>query len=124
MPYATSWDEQPEVEGLPNNFRVAVAGRKMGVNRIRWVHPTSLPEHSHPEHEQANVMIAGRIEMTIGGEKMILSAGDVAIVPEGVPHSGRSLEGEAVYIEVFSPLRVENLIGALGAPALPLVTDG
>jgi quercetin dioxygenase-like cupin family protein len=124
MPYATSWDEQPEVEGLPNNFRVAVAGRKMGVNRIRWVHPTTLPEHSHPEHEQANVVLEGRIEMTIGGETLILSAGDVVIVPEGIPHSGRSLEGEAVYIEVFSPLRVENLIGALGAPALPPGADG
>lgn len=119
MAYATSWDLQPEVEGLPNNFRTAVAGREMGLNRIRWVHPTVLPEHAHPEHEQANVVIEGRIEMTIGGETMVLSAGDVAIVPKGVPHSGRSLEGEAVFIEVFSPLRVENLIGALGAPSLP-----
>jgi quercetin dioxygenase-like cupin family protein len=119
MGYSTSWDAQPEVEGLPNNFRVAVAGRQMGLNRIRWVHPTVLPEHAHPEHEQANVVLDGRIEMTIGGETMVLAAGDVAIVPKGVPHSGRSVEGHAVFLEVFSPLRVENLVGALGAPALP-----
>jgi quercetin dioxygenase-like cupin family protein len=119
MAYATSWDDQPEVEGLPNNFRVAVAGAQMGLNRIRWVHPTVLPEHSHPDHEQANVVIQGSIEVTIGGETMVLSEGDVAVVPKGTPHSGRSIEGEAVYIEVFAPLRIENLIGALGAPSLP-----
>ncbi len=119
MAYATSWDAQPEVEVQPNNFRVAVAGREMGLNRIRWVHPMSLPEHSHPEHEQANVMLEGTIEMTIGGETIELSAGDVAVVPKGTPHSGRSLEGESVYLEIFSPLRVENLIGVLGAPVLP-----
>ncbi|MGX6446838.1 cupin domain-containing protein [Patulibacter sp. S7RM1-6] len=124
MAYATSWDEQPEVEGLPNNFRVAVAGAQMGLNRIRWVHPTVLPEHAHPDHEQANVVIQGKIELTIGGETMVLSAGDVAVVPKGTPHSGRSLEGEAVYIEVFAPLRIENLIGALGAPSLPPAADG
>jgi len=119
MGYATSWDAQPEVEGLPNNFRVAVAGRQMGLNRIRWVHPTVLPEHAHPEHEQANVVLEGRIELTIGGETIVLAPGDVAIVPKGVPHSGRTLEGEATFLEVFSPLRIENLVGALGAPSLP-----
>jgi mannose-6-phosphate isomerase-like protein (cupin superfamily) len=119
MAYATSWDAQHEVEVQPNNFRVAVAGREMGLNRIRWVHPMSLPEHSHPEHEQANVIIEGTIEMTIGGETIVLAAGDVAVVPKGTPHSGRSVEGEAVYLEIFSPLRVENLIGVLGAPVLP-----
>nr|WP_246851876.1 cupin domain-containing protein [Patulibacter sp. SYSU D01012] len=95
----------------------------MGLNRIRWVHPTVLPEHEHPEHEQANVVIQGRIELTVGGETFELGVGDVAVVPRGVPHSGRSLEGEAVFLEVFSPLRIENLIGALGAPSLPPAED-
>lgn len=117
--YKTSFDEVPEVEGLPNNFRAAVAGKEMGINRIRWVHPTVLPEHSHPDEEQANVVVSGRIELTIGGETVVLEPGDVAIVPRGTPHSGRSIEGEAVFIEIFSPLRVENLVGYLGAPGLP-----
>jgi quercetin dioxygenase-like cupin family protein len=117
--YATTWDELPEVEGLPNNFRVAVAGLEMGVNRIRWVHPTVLPEHRHPEHEQAVIVTRGRIEMTIGGETLELREGSVAIIPRDTPHSGRSIEGEAHFIEVFSPLRVQNLVGYLGEPSLP-----
>jgi mannose-6-phosphate isomerase-like protein (cupin superfamily) len=119
MAYATSWHALPEVEVQPNNFRVAVAGREMGLNRIRWVHPMTLPQHTHPEHEQANVILTGRIEMTIGAETMELGPGDIAIVPRGTAHSGRSLAGDAVYLEVFSPLRIENLIGALGGPVLP-----
>ena len=121
MAYATSFDALPEVEVQPGNFRVAVAGREMGINRIRWVHPMRLPEHSHPEHEQANIILQGRIAMTIGGEALELGPGDVAVVPKGTPHSGHTLEGEAVYLEIFSPLRVENLVGALGAPVLPPV---
>lgn len=119
MAYSTAWNDQPEVEGLPNNFRVAVAGEQMGLNRIRWIHPTVLPEHLHEEHEQANVVIQGSIELTIGGDTLILREGDVAIVPKNTPHSGRSIEGEAIFIEVFAPLRIQNLIGALGAPSLP-----
>jgi hypothetical protein len=97
MAYATSWHALPEVEVQPNNFRVAVAGREMGLNRIRWVHPMTLPQHTHPEHEQANVILTGRIEMTIGAETMELGPGDIAIVPRGTAHSGRSLAGDAVY---------------------------
>lgn len=114
--YATSWDDLPETEGLPNNFRAAVAGREMGVNRIRWVHPTVLPEHVHDDAEQSIMMLEGTIEFTIDGTRMELSAGDVAVVPRGALHSGRSIAGEAVFIEVFAPVRYENLFGFLGEP--------
>lgn len=118
--YACSWDSLPEVEGLPNNFRTAVAGREMGVNKIRWVHPTELPPHVHDDAEQSIMMLSGRIAFTIDGAEHTLSAGDVAIVPRGAVHGGHSIEGEAVFIEVFAPLRIENLIGFLGGPSMPV----
>lgn len=115
--YAVNWDELPSVEGLKNNFRTAVVGEEMGVNRIRWVHPTVLPPHVHDDAEQAIVMVEGEIEFTIGGDKLSLRGGDVAMVPRGVEHSGRSIAGEAVFIEIFAPRRVENLLGFLGEPS-------
>jgi mannose-6-phosphate isomerase-like protein (cupin superfamily) len=117
--FATSWASLPEREVLPNNFRTAVAGREMGVNRIRWVHPTELPPHVHDDAEQCIVLTSGRIAFTIGGHTMELGVGDVAVVPRGIVHSGRSLEGEATFVEVFAPLRIDNLLGFLGGSSMP-----
>lgn len=117
--FAAAWSSFPEREVLPNNFRTAVAGREMGLNRIRWVHPTELPMHTHPDAEQAIVMTSGRIALSIGEQEMELSAGDVAVIPRSVEHGGRSIEGEATFIEVFAPLRIENLHGFLGGASMP-----
>lgn len=113
--FTCSWSSLPETEGIPNNFRRAIAGREMSVNRIRWVHPTELPPHVHDDAEQAIVMLSGRIAFTIADEDRILSEGEVAIVPRGAVHGGRSIEGEAAFIEVFSPMKADLLPGFLGA---------
>lgn len=121
--HACSWSEVPKVEGLPNNFRQAVAGRELSVNRIRWVHPTVLPAHVHDDAEQAIVMLEGSIEFTIDGTEMTLSAGDVAFVSRGLVHSGRSIAGEAVFIEAFAPLKVDLLPGFLGSAPRTMTQD-
>jgi quercetin dioxygenase-like cupin family protein len=117
--YWASWSDLPEREVLPGNFRTAVTGREMSLNRIRWVHPTTLPSHTHPDAEQAMVVTSGRIAMTVGGEETVLAAGEVLVIPRGVEHSGHSVEGEATFIEVFAPSRVDNLVGFLGGPSMP-----
>jgi len=112
--YSLNWSQVPETENLPNNFRIAMAGKEMGINRIRWVHPTVLPEHVHDDAEQAVIVLEGIIQLTIGSESLSLGAGDVAVIPRGTPHSGESIVGEAIFVEVFAPLRLENLLGFLG----------
>ena len=112
--YVINWNQVPETENLPNNFRTALAGKEMGINRIRWEHPTALPPHVHDDAEQCVIVTEGAISFTIGGETSTLGVGDVAVVPRGVLHSGESIAGEAVFIEVFTPLRIENLLGFLG----------
>jgi len=114
-----SWDELPEREVLPGNFRTAVIGKEMGINRIRWVHPTVLPAHTHPDAEQAMIVTSGRIAFTVAADETVLEAGDVVVIPRGVLHSGRSIEGEATFIEVFAPARVENVVGFLGGSSMP-----
>lgn len=115
MKLQANWSELPEQVNAPNNFRRAVLGREMGVNLIRWVHPTTLPNHSHNDAEQAVVMVKGTIRLTVGGEAMVLADGDVVIIPRGIEHSGESIQGEAEFIEVFAPGRAENLPGFLGS---------
>jgi quercetin dioxygenase-like cupin family protein len=65
------------------------------------------------------MVLSGSIAFTIDGTDLKLGAGDVAIVPRGAVHGGHSLEGEAVFLEVFAPLRIENLVGFLGGPSMP-----
>ena len=117
--YWTSWSDLPEREVLEGNFRTAVTGKEMSLNRIRWVHPTVLPPHTHPDAEQAMVITSGRLSFTVNGETTELAAGDVVVIPRGVVHSGRSIEGEATFIEVFAPARIENLVGFLGGASMP-----
>jgi len=38
----------------------------------------------------------------------------VCVIPAGVPHCFRSVAGEAVFLETFSPGRIQNLVGFLG----------
>ncbi|MFN7118242.1 MAG: cupin domain-containing protein [Saprospiraceae bacterium] len=62
-----------------------------------------LPEHFHV-HEQITNVLEGELELTINGEKRICKAGDCAVIPSNVPHSGRALT-EVWVIDVFSPTR-------------------
>ena len=117
--YSVNWSEIPETENLPNNFRTAVAGKEMGINRIRWVHPTSLPNHTHEDAEQVIMMLEGEIKFTINGEELHLRPGSVTVVPRSAEHSGESISGEAVFLEVFALLRIENLHGFLGGASMP-----
>lgn len=64
---------------------------------------TQLPEHQHP-HEQTSTVLAGRFRFWVAGEERILEAGEVAIIPGGVPHRGEALT-DCRIIDVFAPVR-------------------
>jgi quercetin dioxygenase-like cupin family protein len=112
--YVKRWEDLPEVEAFPGNFRVAMAGVKVGINRIRWEHPTSVPKHHHTDTEQAIIVIEGKMRWTIDDEEVILRPGDVAVIPEGVSHAGVSMGEPASFYEVFAPLRIQYLVGFVG----------
>jgi quercetin dioxygenase-like cupin family protein len=63
----------------------------------------ALPEHSHPHEQIANVL-EGRFELTVDGEPRVLEPGMVAVIPGGVPHSGKALT-PCRLLDAFYPLR-------------------
>ena len=117
--FTTQWDQLPEVEVLPNNYRRSVSGLELGVNSIRWEHPSGTTPHTHPDAEQAILVVDGSMEWLIGGEVVQLEAGSVAVVPRGVEHCGHTTGASARFYEVFAPARIENLVGFLGRSLLP-----
>ncbi len=64
-----------------------------------------LPEHSHP-HEQIVNMLEGTYELFVGGESCVMNAGEVLVIPGGVPHSGHA-HTDCRILDVFSPVREE-----------------
>ena len=114
MGYVSNWNDLPEVEILPNNFRRSAAGLKSGVNRIRIVHPSATPTHQHDDSEQTVLMLRGRMLIHINDQTCEVGPGDICVLPIGTPHSFETIEDEVELIEVFAPMRVQNLIGFIG----------
>jgi len=53
----------------------------------------NLPEHAHAA--QIGIVLEGKIELTIDGEKTAYTKGDRYYIPEGVLHSGKISAGFA-----------------------------
>jgi quercetin dioxygenase-like cupin family protein len=71
--------------------------------------PGSLvPDHSHP-HEQMGILLSGELEFTVGGLTRRLGPGDLWKIPGGVVHRVRALDGPAVALDVFHPIREDYL---------------
>jgi len=64
---------------------------------------SSLPQHHHV-HEQITYIVEGELEMVIGGEKYLMKAGTVHVIPSNVPHSAVALTDCRV-IDSFAPAR-------------------
>ena len=61
------------------------------------------PEHHHV-NEQITYIVEGELEMTIGGEKMLFTAGCVHVIPSHVPHSAFAVTDVKI-IDSFAPAR-------------------
>ena len=64
-------------------------------------------EHKHP-HVQVTYVASGVFEMTIGGKKRLLKAGDGYYVPPDTLHNCLCLE-EGMLVDAFSPAREDFL---------------
>jgi quercetin dioxygenase-like cupin family protein len=84
------------------------AGRDMMLSVVTLEPDSVVLEHSHP-HEQMGLLISGRLEFTIGGQTRVLGAGDAWKIPGGVSHSVRAIDGRAVALDVFHPIREDYL---------------
>jgi quercetin dioxygenase-like cupin family protein len=65
--------------------------------------------HSHP-HEQIFWLIAGKMEVRIGGERRLCGPGDVAVIPGGMEHE-IWFTTDTLVIDVFAPPREDFLAG-------------
>ena len=84
------------------------AGRSLMLSVVNFEAGSVVPQHAHP-HEQMGIMISGRLEFTVGGLTRVLGPGDMWKIPGGVAHGVRALDGQAVALDVFHPIREDYL---------------
>jgi quercetin dioxygenase-like cupin family protein len=61
--------------------------------------------HQHP-NEQISVLISGKVEFNVDGNKRVLTPGDIVVVPENLPHGVEALEA-SIIVEAFNPPRYD-----------------
>lgn len=98
------------------------AGHGLMLSVVEFRPGAEVPEHSHP-HEQMGLLVSGRLEFTVGGQTRVLGPGDLWRIPGGVPHRVVALEGPAVALDVFHPIREDYLRDPLPCPSCQTLVE-
>jgi quercetin dioxygenase-like cupin family protein len=93
----------PNREIRPGFFGKMVHGEKGTLVIWEITKGSRLAEHSHP-HEQITLVLDGELEMIIGGQKYLLTAGATHAIRSNVPHSAYALT-DCKVIDSFAPAR-------------------
>jgi len=94
----------PQFEALPGVRLRTPHGKNIMLSEATLAEGAVVPEHHHP-HEQAGIVVSGRLELTIAGETRVLEPGAVYLIPGDVPHAARAIGGPTVVLDIFSPIR-------------------
>jgi quercetin dioxygenase-like cupin family protein len=100
MPFVNTLPKKELCKGFITRL---IHGNQSTLSFVDITKGNSLPEHSHP-HEQVTYIVEGELEMTIGGNVMVLKKGMVHVIPPNVPHSATA-HSDCKVIDFFSPAR-------------------
>ena len=79
-------------------------GEKLMLSLVEICDGAEVPLHSHP-HEQAGILISGKMDLTIGDETRRLEPGAMYIIPGNTLHRAVAIDGPVVAMDVFNPIR-------------------
>lgn len=103
MPFIDIESFQPN-EVVPGCRLRTPYGQNLMLSYLEMDGGAEIPLHDHP-HEQAGILLSGKLELTIGDETRTVSPGSLFIIPPNVPHRAVAVDGPAVVLDVFSPIR-------------------
>ena len=63
--------------------------------------------HSHTDHDQIAICLAGSFEVELGTEKRVIHAGDAFLAPKGTAHGVVALEQDSQLLDTFNPHRAD-----------------
>jgi len=95
-----------EVEALnPLLGRHFVVGQNVMLARVLLKKGCMVPEHSH-HNEQISYIVEGALKFGIDGKEIVVSEGEVLIIPPNMPHSAEAL-ADTVSLDIFNPPRAD-----------------
>jgi quercetin dioxygenase-like cupin family protein len=77
-----------------------------------------VPRHTHTRADESYFVLAGELEVMVGGKTFVLKPGDSLVAPRDIPHQLRnSGDVENHYLLIFWPSGFEGFLEATAAPA-------
>lgn len=103
------WDDMPKEELSPSIGRRIISGERAMIAHVYLAAGAVVPRHEH-DNEQLTYILEGALEFTLGEEEetRVVRAGEVLLIPGGVPHSAVALE-DTLDVDVFAPPRQDWL---------------
>jgi quercetin dioxygenase-like cupin family protein len=98
-----TWDEMEKEILSPTIARKIISGEKAMVSQVFLLKGAIVPEHRH-ESEQVTYILEGALQFQIEGREIVVSEGQVLVIPSHVPHAAVALE-DTLDLDIFSPIR-------------------
>jgi quercetin dioxygenase-like cupin family protein len=105
------WDDMPREELSSTIGRRIVSGEQAMIAHVYLAEGAVVPRHEH-DNEQLTYILEGALEFTLGDgdeeETRVVRAGEVLLIPGGLPHAAVALE-DTLDVDVFAPPRQDWL---------------
>jgi quercetin dioxygenase-like cupin family protein len=92
------------IEPVPGCRMRTPFGEHLMLSYLEMDDGAEVPLHHHP-HEQGGILLRGKVQLTIGDETRVVEAGSLFLIPPHTPHRAVAVDGPAVVLDVFSPVR-------------------
>jgi quercetin dioxygenase-like cupin family protein len=75
------------------------------------------PLHVHERDDETFYVIDGELSLFVGGQQLILGAGQAALAPRAVPHAYRVESEEARWLLITTPAGLDSFVRDVAEPA-------
>jgi quercetin dioxygenase-like cupin family protein len=108
-PKVYRWDAIPAQELAPGIRRRYVTTGRMTVAHFNLARGAVVPRHSH-DHEQLSYVVSGALKFNVGGDEMVVRAGEAIQIPSWAEHGVEAIE-DCLVIDTFAPVRQDWIDG-------------
>jgi unsaturated pyranuronate lyase len=102
-----AWKDVQRERLNPHIDREMVVGDKIMLARVLLKKGAHVPLHHH-HNEQVTYILEGALRFNVGGQEIVVRAGEVLCIPPNMPHEAWA-EEDTVDLDVFDPPREDWL---------------